>query len=225
MKTKLKTFIILLAMIIGTLCISCGTSILFKKENNNVEEYVYISRNENLKENKVSDEVETINTDTEVDTISFDLDVLEEVEKQEKEKEIVYEGKTLNEIAEQLNRSLKSTIAGQGYLIASYSIENGVDPYLATAIMLHETGCNWKCSNLVNSCNNVGGQVGTPSCGGGRFRAFDTLEDGIKGMISNLAINYYAYGLNTPELMQNKYAASTTWAEKVNTYIYKLKAN
>ena len=82
-------------------------------------------------------------------------------------KVIVYDGMTLNELTEKLNRSLKSTIAGKGDVFASYSLERGVDPYLAVSIMLLETGCNWSCSSLMRKCNNVGGQKGSPSCDGG----------------------------------------------------------
>lgn len=139
--------------------------------------------------------------------------------------QVVYQDMTMNELAEKLNRSLNSTISGQGYLIASYSLEKGVDPYLAVAIMLHETGCKWECSTLVKSCYNVGGQKGSPSCGNGSYRRFSGLEEGIKGFIDNLAKNYYAYGLTTPEQMNRKYAGSTTWASKVNAYIEQIKAN
>lgn len=139
--------------------------------------------------------------------------------------QVVYQDMTMNELAEKLNSSLNSTISGQGYLIASYSLEKGVDPYLAVAIMLHETGCKWECSTLVKSCYNVGGQKGSPSCGNGSYRRFSSLEEGIKGFIDNLAKNYYAYGLTTPEQMNRKYAGSTTWASKVNAYIEQIKAN
>ena len=79
---------------------------------------------------------------------------------------IVYDGMTMSELTEKLNRSLKSTIAGKGDIFASYSLERGVDPYLAVSIMLLETGCNWSCSSLMRRCNNVGGQKGSPSCDG-----------------------------------------------------------
>ena len=68
---------------------------------------------------------------------------------------IVYDGMTMSELTEKLNRSLKSTIAGKGDIFASYSLERGVDPYLAVSIMLLETGCNWSCSSLMRRCNNV----------------------------------------------------------------------
>ena len=139
-------------------------------------------------------------------------------------KVIVYDGMTMSELTEKLNRSLKSTIAGKGDIFASYSLERGVDPYLAVSIMLLETGCNWSCSSLMRKCNNVGGQKGSPSCDGGSYKSYPSLDEGIKGFIDNIADNYYAYGLTTPEAMSKKYAASNMWAIKVNNYISSVKA-
>ena len=132
---------------------------------------------------------------------------------------------TISELSEKLNRSMKSTIAGKGELLASYSLEKGVDPYLALGIMLLETGCNWTCSYLTRVCNNVGGMKGSPGCGGGSYKSFATIDEGIMKFIDNLANNYYAYGLTTPETMNKKYAESSTWAMKVNNYISQIKAN
>ena len=137
---------------------------------------------------------------------------------------IVYDGMTMDQLAEKLNRSLKNELSGYGYLYASYSLEHGVDPYIAVAISLHETGCNGTCSTLMRECNNVGGQKGSPTCGNYGYRGFATLEDGIKGFIDNLSNNYFGIGLNTPELMARKYAASTTWPEKVNYYVNLVKS-
>ena len=139
-------------------------------------------------------------------------------------KVIVYDGMTMSELAEKLNRSLKSTITGKGDVFASYSLERGVDPYLAVSIMLLETGCNWSCSSLMRKCNNVGGQKGSPSCDGGSYKSYPSLDEGIKGFIDNIADNYYAYGLTTPEAMNKKYAESNMWAIKVNNYISSVKA-
>ena len=96
---------------------------------------------------------------------------------------IVYDGMTMSELTEKLNRSLKSTIAGKGDVFASYSLERGVDPYLAVSIMLLETGCNWSCSSLMRKCNNVGGQKGSPSCDGGSYKSYPSLDEGIKGFM------------------------------------------
>ena len=187
-----------------------------KNENNTTEE-----------SNNNSTEVEDETTNTE-DTQEVEEVVIEEELQDVKTYEevntvpvdpIVYDGLTMNQLAEKLNRSLNSTISGKGYLIASYSLQLGIDPYMATAIILHETGCNGTCSSLVRECNNVGGQKGGPSCGGGSYKAYATLDEGIMGYLDNLYRNYYAYGLTSPETIGPKYAASTTWASQVNNYI------
>lgn len=147
----------------------------------------------------------------------------EQMEEKEEnvEKVIVYDNLTLDELSDKLNKSLSSTISGKGYLIASYSLEKDVDPYMATAIMLHETGCKWGCSYLVRECNNVGGQKGS---GCGNYSYFSTLDDGIKAFIDNLHRNYISYGLTTPEAINTKYAEDIKWASKVNKYIETIKA-
>ena len=55
--------------------------------------------------------------------------------------------------------------------------------------------------------------------------SFNTLDEGIKGYLDILYNNYYSKGLTTPELMNPTYAASTTWASKVNWYIEKIKTS
>lgn len=138
----------------------------------------------------------------------------------------VYEGMTIDELAAKLNRNLgNGYIAGKGYLIASQCIEKGVDPYVAIAIMLHETGCKYNCSTLVRTCNNVGGQKGSPGCNGGSYKAFATLDDGIIGFINNLQRNYYAKGLNTIEKIAPKYAASSAWPTKIRGYVNQIRAS
>ncbi len=137
---------------------------------------------------------------------------------------IVWDGLTMSELSDKLNRSLNSDLAGKGELFATHSLELGMDPYLAVAITLQETGCQWDCSYLVKACNNVGGQKGSPGCNGGSYKAYSTLDEGIIGYLDNLYYNYYAYGLTTAETMNPKYAESPAWAYNVNSYIDKIKA-
>lgn len=152
---------------------------------------------------------------------SIELAIEEQEPVIEEREQVLYDGKTVDEIAEILDKSLNSDIAGKGYLIASHSIEKGVDPYMATAIILQETGCKWECSTLVKSCNNVGGQKGQ---GCGSYSSFDTLDNGIIAFIDNLYNNYISYGLTTPEEINPKYAESQTWSQNVNRYIESIKA-
>lgn len=139
-------------------------------------------------------------------------------------KEIVYDGMTLDELGEKLNKSLNSTVKGQGHIFAKYSIEYGVDPYLAVAVMLHETGCKWNCSGLAKKCNNYGGQKGSPSCNGGSYKKYETQEEGIKGYISNLSKNYIKKGLTTPKQINKKYAEDPNWYKKIEKYIKEIKS-
>ena len=133
---------------------------------------------------------------------------------------VVYDGMTLDQLASKLERSLKNELSGKGYLYASYSLEKGVDPYLAVAISLEETGCNWNCSNLVKTCNNVGGMKGS---GCGSYSAWPTLDDGIRAFIDNIYKNYVAYGLTTATAMNPKYAENPQWGTNVNNYITRIK--
>ncbi|MBE6159575.1 MAG: hypothetical protein E7157_00795 [Lactobacillales bacterium] len=145
-----------------------------------------------------------------------DIKIQEEIRKAS----IVYDNMTMEELSQKLEKSMNSSLNGKGELFATYSIELGLDPYLALAIVLHETGCSYNCSSLVKTHNNLGGL----KAANGKYMSFNTLDEGIKGYLNILYKNYYSKGLTTPELMNPKYAASTTWASKVNWYIEKIKA-
>lgn len=149
----------------------------------------------------------------------------EEAKRQEELNREVYKGLSLGELSDKLNRTLSSTLSGKGEQFARLSEEYNVDPYLAVSIVMLETGCKWNCSNLVNSCNNVGGMKGAGGCGGGAYAAFPSLDEGIEAYMSNLSRNYIQQGLTTPEAMESKYAASTTWAAQVRSYMNQIEAN
>jgi len=154
-----------------------------------------------------------------------DSNLIDEITKEEIIAEkIVYDGLTREKLIERINKSLNSTISNKGELIVDTSLEMGVDPYLATAIILHETGCKWECSTLVKSCNNVAGQKAKPSCNGGSYKKYDTLDDGIRGAIYNISVNYVQMGLLTAEEMNSKYAEDPKWAVKVNKYISDIRS-
>lgn len=206
LKTELKVFgaVALVSIIlVNLLVIILNNNISFNmsKDNNSVGNYLVVSNEEAEEEQIVVESNETI--------------------EEESNDDIVYDNMTMDELAEKIEKSLNSTVSGKGYLIASYSLEMGVDPYLSTAIMLHETGCTWECSYLVKSCNNVGGQKGS---GCGSYSYFDSLDEGIIAFINNLSKNYINYGLTTPETINSKYAEDPNWAINVNKYIEKIKA-
>lgn len=170
---------------------------------------------------QVSDEEENLNSfQGDTNTGNNSGESLAQIKAVAAKKSNLYDGMTVEELASKLDRSLKNELSGKGYLYASYSLEKGVDPYLAVAISLEETGCNWNCSNLVKTCNNVGGMKGS---GCGSYGAFPTLDDGIKAFIDNIYKNYVAYGLTTADTMNPKYAENPAWSTNVNRYITKIK--
>jgi len=201
----IKTFMVVISLcLIGTLFL---TRQMLKNED------IQNNNNELLLSNNILDNTSGENTESTND----ENERLEEV--------IVYDGLTKQELIDKINRNLNSTIAGKGEIFVNYSLELGIDPYLAVAIVLHETGCTWDCSRLVKECNNVGGMKGNNSCPGSSYAYFSTIDEGIKNFMDNLYRNYYAYGLTTPEAINPKYAQSTAWAGRINYYINKIKAS
>ena len=136
--------------------------------------------------------------------------------------DIVFDGLTINELINKLDRNLFNELSGKGDLYAIYSLKKGVNPYLAVAISLEETGCKWNCSGLVKYCNNVGGMIGS-GCNG--YSSWPSLDDGIRAFIDNISNNYVAYGLDTAYKMNSKYAENPMWASHVNNYINIIKNN
>lgn len=138
-------------------------------------------------------------------------------------RKVIWDDLTVEELTLKLNKNLYSDLEGTGEHFARYTEETGLDPYLAVAIVNLETGCKWGCSTLARSCNNIGGIKGSPSCNGGSYKRFDTLEEGIKSYLDLVYYNYYSIGLDTAEKMNPKYAESTSWAFKVNNYYNDIK--
>jgi len=138
-------------------------------------------------------------------------------------RKVIWDDLTVEELTLKLNKNLYSDLEGTGEHFAKYTDATGLDPYLAVAIVNLETGCKWGCSTLARSCNNIGGIKGSPSCNGGSYKKFDTLEDGIKSYLDLVYYNYYSVGLDTAEKMNPKYAESTSWAFKVNNYYNEIK--
>ena len=137
---------------------------------------------------------------------------------------IIYDGMTLTELTDKLNRSLNDYLTNTGYFFAEYTKKTGLDPYMSVAIVLLETGCKWSCSSLARECNNIGGLKGGPSCNGKSYKKYNTLGEGIDGFLDIIYNRYYLNGMTTPEQMAPTYAASSEWANKVNTYMNEIKA-
>jgi hypothetical protein len=138
---------------------------------------------------------------------------------------IIYDGMTITELTNKLNKSLSNYLTNTGYFFAKFTKDTGMDPYLSVAIVLHETGCKWACSTLTTECNNIGGLKGGTSCMGKSYRKYDTLEEGIEGYLSVIYNNYYINGLDTPEKMAAIYATGDSWKTKVRSYMEEIKSN
>ena len=221
---KTKHLVKTLTLVITILCLF---STIFSTTVLKLKEKQYVAQKHiNLKENHQTDlaldlvGIEEININQKIIVAEgVSQEELDKEARAAKLKEVVYEGMTLEELSNKLDKSLNSTLSNQGLTFATYATELGVDPYLAVAIALHETGCKWSCSGAVNNYNNVGGMMGKNG-----LLQFNSLDEGIKAFISNIYRNYTSQGLTTPEAMSSKYASSSTWASNVNSYINEIKA-
>ena len=229
MKTAESVKAISVAMTLIVVFVLSFSSVIYTLFDSNE----YVSENKILEDNKLSLDIASATYDMQTRIESMDInesDVVSQpvvelsVAEADYEEEKVYDNMTLTELADKLNRTLHSTISGQGYTFASYEMELGIDQYIAVAIVMHETGCEGQCSALLNQCNNVGGMKGAGGCNGGSYASFATLEEGIKAFMNNLNKNYFSQGLTTPETIGPKYAESSTWSAQVNAYVAKIKA-
>ncbi|MBQ6538859.1 MAG: glucosaminidase domain-containing protein [Bacilli bacterium] len=125
---------------------------------------------------------------------------------------------TREEIINKLNKKLGGVLSGKGQLITDTSLKLKVDPFVAAAIMMHETGNGT--SRIARTCSNVGGQKG-PGCGA--YRAYPDINSGIVGMINNLYRNFYSRGLTTIDSIGPRYAESGSWPRMIHSYVNMLK--
>ena len=215
-----------ITMMVGIVMISIGLFMQNKNEFKNINISKAVMKEYNV--NNIATSANEIIKDTEKKEGSI---LLREVEMETTPASViipprieVYEGMTIEELGDKLNRNLGSDIlAGKGLFIATECINKGVDPYVATAIILHETGCKSRCSSLARYCNNFGGQKGSPGCNGGSYKAFNSIEEGLVGFVNNLSKNYYSMGLNTVEKIGPKYAEGNTWVGKINWFVNKIR--
>ena len=129
---------------------------------------------------------------------------------------LAFEGKSVLEVAEVLNKTLGGVLVNQGEAFARLSMEKGMDPYLLVAISIHETGNGT--SSAARNKYNFGGLM----CSG-RLCTYSSVEDGIEKYVNVVYKNYFLQGLTTAETMNKKYAASTSWAMQVNAWYDRIK--
>ena len=224
--------ICLLTSFVGIMMISMGFIIMNEEETSmKVESNVSSMDVKNMatNANMIVKEVEPVYEETvpeehleevEMETLPASIVVPPRVE--------VFDGLTMEELAEKLNRHLGwDIVAGKGEFIATEALSRGVDPYLVVAIISQESGCTGSngCSNLAKSCNNFGGVKGSPGCNGKSFKQYDSVEDGIVGLIDVLDRVYFSKGLTTPEQIGPIYCEGDEWAGHITWFINKIKNN
>ncbi|MBQ6497643.1 MAG: glucosaminidase domain-containing protein [Bacilli bacterium] len=204
------------AMLVGILMISLGFYVQSTEQTTNlnslkIEEFdvknMATSVNKVVKDNNKEDNDNFSLTEIDMETAPASVLRVE-----------VFQGMTMEELSKKLDKSLGGILAGHGKTIAEHSLKVGVDPYIVTAIMMHETGNGT--SRIANSCYNFGGQKGS---GCGAYKRYGSVDEGLRGMIDNLYNNYYAHGLKTVEAIGPRYAESSSWVGMINWYIGKIK--
>lgn len=218
---KLIFFIVTIIILIFCLYKSKNMSKIVVPNNNKENKELLFTSKRTLTKFSTN-KVEVVKVSKEIIQKDEELNISEE-NSEIIEEPIIYDNMTEEQLTNKLNRTLTSSLSGTGYIFSSFTAQTGMDPYLAVAIVLHETGCKWGCSDLVDRCYNVGGIKGSPGCYNSAYQAYSSLEEGINSYLNKLYYNYYANGLTTPELINPVYAESGTWAQQVNNYIYEIK--
>ena len=108
--------------------------------------------------------------------------------------------------AQKLNSKLGGKLAGKGSVFIEAGNKYGIDPAFLAAVSMHETGNGT--SNAIQTRNNVGGmmQRNTQTGAYNVLRTFNTVDEGIDAMASNLKRLYIDEGLVSIESIQKKYA-------------------
>ena len=131
---------------------------------------------------------------------------------------IIFDGLTLTELTNKLNKSLKSNLTNTGYFYADYTRKTGLDPYIAVAITLEETGCSsvYGCASWAVSRNNWGGMIGF---------SYTTLNKGLEAHLNNLYYGYWSKGLTNVDSIAHKYNPSNEfeYARKIRNWIEVVK--
>ena len=128
--------------------------------------------------------------------------------------ELVAEGPTLDSVIEKTPVEIEE--ADEVELTIEERIKNTCDEYgvsfdVVLAIARLETG--WFTSDAYVYGNNPGGL-----CYDGVPMSFESIDEGVNRFVSNLADNYFAIGLDTPETIGPKYCpGSQHWIDQVRS--------
>lgn len=119
-------------------------------------------------------------------------------------KETVYVNCTSGELNKEVFYSQfedAGVFSGMGAFFLQVSSKNQIDPVILSSIAFHETGRGT--SKAVKNKNNPGGLMSPKT---GSLMVFDSLEEGIDAMASNLYRLYISQGLVTIPMIGSKYA-------------------
>jgi hypothetical protein len=97
-----------------------------------------------------------------------------------------------------------SHLAGSGQDFVNAGYKYGIDPTLLASISSFETGAGT--SRAARDYNNVGGMMNPRSTDSKGFMKFDSVQEGIDAMASNLKRNYIDKGLTTIPAIAAKYS-------------------
>lgn len=100
--------------------------------------------------------------------------------------------------AEQLNKVLKGKLAGTGEIFLKYANMYKINPAIAAAIAMHESGGT---SRLAKEQNNFFGMRNKNG-----WMKFSSVDEGIRRGISNISRNYVNKGKNSLQKMVKDYA-------------------
>lgn len=128
---------------------------------------------------------------------------------------------------EKMENAFEGFLLGLEKLFIKWSIIYQINPALAAAIAMHETGNGSSMKARVK--RNL---FGIMTNGGRMLKEFPTFEAGIKEGIKNLSLNYLNKGINTISAIQAKYAPigaendpnglNKNWINGVTSYYKKL---
>lgn len=191
---------------------------------NKIELIIEENKEETADKEEINVVIKEENKNVKSEEQNVEIKVEQSKEEVVKNDEVLFDNLNEDDLIIKLEKHLKNELSGTGKKFVEFYKLHGLDPYLAASIVLHETGCTWKCSSLVRECYNYGGMKGGKSkYKDTNYSCYSSKEEGINAYLNMLYNNYYAKGLTNPELINPKYAASLEWAAAINRYIDKFK--
>ena len=130
-----------------------------------------------------------------------------------------WNGEKKEAIASKLEKYFKDTyLEGYGEKITGSAINRNVDPYLIGSIIYVNSRCSTECQPFVRMCNNAAGNGGNPSCLGGKYKKYKTIEESFDDLVVYIKDNFVSKDISSPYEMYKKYGKDAAWAYSVSKY-------